>query len=369
MNSFAFRKGLYISYGPIFCLFFLIFSCGKKTNEEISVIWENDRAIGISIPLDLLNESGDYESHIIVSLTGEDDLTAILGEFTTEHDYLIFKPLIPLTQGLRYEIFESEQKIGEVIIPYSKEEAPSLLKIYPTQDTVPENLLKLFLKFSKPMRSGKSIEHLTLVKGENDTISSVFLDLQPELWNEDQTMLTVWLDPGRIKRDLIPNLEMGAPLDQFEQYSLIISDNWKDQNGINLSSSVIKSFYVINRDSISPKPENWSVTTPEAQTKDFLYIDFSEELDYSLLGEVFEIKDSLGKEVSGKWQVGDFEKSVKFSSELVWEKGIYQLQIENRLEDLAGNNINRLFETDINSNSSSSRTEPEIYSYITFSID
>ena len=59
--------------------------------------------------------------------------------------------------------------------------------------------------FSQPMQEGVSAEHICLVKGEKDTLKNVFLDLQPELWNHDRTMLTLWLDPGRIKRDLQPN--------------------------------------------------------------------------------------------------------------------------------------------------------------------
>lgn len=369
MSSKNFRKGLDFQFSPIFCFLILIFSCSQKTRTDISILWENDRAIGISIPVDMLDESFVYEDHLTVSLPGKDEKTSILGEFTSEADHLIFKPLIPFTQGLRYEIFESDHKIAEFTIPYSQEDPPSLLQIYPTLDTVPENLLKLFLKFSKPMRSGKSIEYLTLIRGENDTLSSVFLDLQPELWNEDQTLLTVWLDPGRIKRDLIPNLEMGAPLDEFQQYNLIISDKWKDQNGINLSNSVVKSFYVTSRDSISPKPQNWEITKLKPETGDLLQIDFLEELDYSLLGEVFELKDDLGNKVEGKWQIGEHEKSIEFLPEKAWKKGSYQLQIENRLEDLAGNNINRLFETDIISNANLPETEPEIYSHISLTVD
>lgn len=369
MNSKNFINGLGFQLSPIFYFLILIFSCSQKTPKEILILWENDRAIGISIPDDMLDESLSYEDHLTVRLTGQIDKTAILGEFTAVADHLIFKPLIPFTQGLRYEIFETDHKIAEFTIPYSQNDPPSLLQIYPTLDTVPENLLKLFLKFSKPMRSGKSIEYLTLIRGEKDTLSSVFLDLQPELWNEDQTMLTVWLDPGRIKRDLIPNLEMGAPLDEFQHYNLIISDKWKDQNGINLSSSVVKNFYVTSRDSISPKLHNWKMTKPKPETSDMLQIDFLEELDYSLLGEVFEIKDDLGNKVEGKWQIGEHEKSIEFLPEKAWKKGSYELQIENRLEDLAGNNINRLFETDIISNANLPETEPEIYSHITFTIE
>ena len=77
---------------------------------------------------------------------------------------------------------------------------------------MPENLLKIYLRFSHPMREGQSDKYISLIKNGKDTLPDVFLNLQPELWNEDRTVLTVWLDPGRIKRDLQPNLKLGNPL-------------------------------------------------------------------------------------------------------------------------------------------------------------
>ena len=55
------------------------------------------------------------------------------------------------------------------------------------------------------MEEGRSTRYVVLVKEGVDTLKGTFLDLQPELWNDDATELTLWLDPGRIKLDLIPN--------------------------------------------------------------------------------------------------------------------------------------------------------------------
>ncbi|HSF52494.1 MAG TPA: Ig-like domain-containing protein, partial [Algoriphagus sp.] len=74
---------------------------------------------------------------------------------------------------------------------------------------------------------------------------------------------------------------------------------------------------------------------------------FSETLDFSLLNEVFTIKDDDNQPISGKWIIGLEEKSIQFIPENSWKKGKYILQVESRLEDLAGNNLNRLFETDL----------------------
>ena len=39
-----------------------------------------------------------------------------------------------------------------------------------------------------------------------------FLPLEAELWNGDRTRFTVFLDPGRVKRGILPNEEMGRAL-------------------------------------------------------------------------------------------------------------------------------------------------------------
>ena len=63
------------------------------------------------------------------------------------------------------------------------------------------------------MQEGQALENITVIKNGKDTIPSIFLDLQPELWNKERTILTLWLDPGRIKRDLQPNKKLGLPLE------------------------------------------------------------------------------------------------------------------------------------------------------------
>ncbi|MEB2774213.1 Ig-like domain-containing protein [Algoriphagus sp. D3-2-R+10] len=339
-----------------------IFSCSNKTEEDISIVWDNERAIGLKIPL----SSNHYKiSEIEVRLVQDGNRVPILGEFKEEENLAVFLPLIPFTRGQRYEVFGAERKLGDVLIPdlNAKEANLSLVEIYPTKDTVPENLLKLFLKFSKPMREGESLSYLTLIKGTSDTLSGVFLDLQPELWNEDQTLLTVWLDPGRIKRDLIPNLEMGAPLTNSEKYKLIVSSEWKGLNGGILDQTYTKDFFVTVRDSISPDPSDWILDIPIPGSKSALHINFNQSLDYSLLGDVFKIKYLESEKISGIWQIGIEEKSIAFTPTNEWQKGNYTLEIESRLEDLAGNNLSRLFETDLE-NPVTSKIESRLHQII-----
>lgn len=335
----------------IFFITVCLFSCSSKPENEISIIWDNERAIGLRIPYSQVNKNDIPK--IEIRLEKEENHVSILGELKDQGTYTEFKPLIPFTKGQQYGVFLADLKLGDVLIPelLGNEANLSLLEIYPTQDTVPENLLKLFLKFSKPMREGQSLTYLSLIKDGSDTLSGVFLDLQPELWNEDQTMLTVWLDPGRIKRDLIPNLEMGAPLNNSENYTLVVSEDWKGLNGGKLGQNYTKNFIVTSRDSISPDTNEWLLNLPKPDSKIPLQVDFIESLDYSLLNDVFKLKNEDDQEISGTWEIGKEEKSILFLPSDNWESGKYKIEIENRLEDLAGNNLKRLFEIDLKTTS------------------
>ncbi len=311
----------------------------------ISIVWENEKAVALTIPMSLVKETNDKQ--LQVRLVKEGQRTAVLGTFSKEKDEYVFEPIIPLTFTLRYEIMEGEVLIGEIEIPPSEGERPRLLAAYPSQDTVPENLLKVHLHFSRPMAEARSMSYLTLLKNFRDTVHGTFLDLQPELWNEEGTELTLWLDPGRIKLDLIPNKEMGNPLEKGVRYSLKLSSQWRSKDGIPINEINAMEFFVTARDDKSPDPAEWKIRIPKSGTYDPLDVDFGEALDHLLLQNAINLTDTDKKRIPGKIQITNEEHLFQFLPDNPWRKGKFILRVEGRLEDLAGNNLNRLFEEDL----------------------
>jgi hypothetical protein len=318
-----------------------------KSNDKptISLLWEGQKAVGISIPKNLTNT---VESKTIsVRLAGAGEQPIILGNYDIQEGNVLFRPLIPFTPGLSYHIFVDTVFMGVVTIPQpDNREKPVLLSIYPTSDTLPENLLKMYLQFSKPMRAGNSLQHITLVNAHNDTLPAPFLALQPELWNKEGTLLTLWLDPGRIKKDLQPNKAMGPPLGEGENITMIVAPTWKDREGAPLDQKYTKHFYVTTSDRKSPIPNTWHVSAPEGGTQQPLEISFGEPLDYALLQETIGIQGEEGESVSGSISLKEGERKLYFIPNASWIKGSYYIVIASRLEDLAGNNLSRPFEVD-----------------------
>ena len=173
-----------------------------------------------------------------------------------------------------------------------------------------------------------------------------FLELESELWNVNRTRLTLWLDPGRIKTDLIPNKEKGLPITQGNNYTIKINDAWRSANGITLDQPAIKTYYVTSSDKIKPSVTNWSIEVPKTGTKSELLIKFKESLDAILARERIHVLDQSNNRVYGKYDLMASERILKFVPDEEWKSGVYIVKAASELEDLAGNNLRHLFDVD-----------------------
>jgi hypothetical protein len=237
---------------------------------------------------------------------------------------------------------------GHFTIPVADStDAPNLTHCYPQQDSLPENLLKIYLHFSHPMREGQSDQYIRLIQNGTDTLHDVFLNLQPELWNDDRTVLTVWLDPGRIKRELQPNQRLGNPLQANGTYELLVSKKWRDIQGRNLQKDFSNRFVVTKRDDTCPDPDQWKMILPKSRSREPLILSFGEALDHYLLMETMQISSKEGISIKGKFEWDVHDQFCRFTPAAEWVAGNYVLAIASKLEDLAGNNLNRPFDRDI----------------------
>ncbi len=325
-----------------FCTTWFFTSCASEVFiDELQIRYEEGAAYGVQF---VSNGSNEYFQ---VFLQGEKE-TAVLGEFTTVEDEHWFSPAVAFTRGNTYEIYYNETFVEAFTIPLAnKQDAPEIVNIYPSTDTVPENLLKVYLQFSQPMQEvGNALDFIKVLDETENKEVMVFLELESELWNASHDRLTLWLDPGRIKTDLIPNREQGLPLRQGHTYQLAISKSWKDAKGVNLKQEYQKEFYVTKRDQETPKPALWKIQTPKSETKDTLKLGFKEPLDAILVKETIFLSRDSGEEVVGNTLLNEDGTFFNFIPINNWKKGNYIFIIKPILEDLAGNNLLHLFDTD-----------------------
>ena len=279
---------------------------------------------------------------------------AVLGSLRLDKDVVRFTPRFPLTPGVRYLAvldlakLDGKDKPIETVVSLPKPDrkpSATVSHVYPSDDRLPENLLKFYIHFSAPMDSGNSYRHIELLDEKGKAIDLPFLELDQELWNPQGTRFTLFFDPGRIKRGLKPREEVGPALEEGKRYTLVIKRTWKDAEGMPLKEVFRKRFTVTAPDDLPPEPKKWKLKSPTGSSA--LRVTFPKAMDHALLERMLWVIDARGNKVAGKVAVEEKETVWLFTPARAWEPGAYQLVADTRLEDRSGNSIGRPFEIDI----------------------
>ncbi|MEL6485254.1 MAG: hypothetical protein AAFP96_10460 [Bacteroidota bacterium] len=222
-------------------------------------------------------------------------------------------------------------------------EKPYVQAVYPTSSALPENLLRMYVHFSQPMKTVGNIEKIKLVDEEGNKVENVFFNNVHELWNKEQTQLTLILDPARIKTGLKVNESFGRAIEAGKNYDLIIA-NLENIYHEKMVKSFQKRLTVEEADVIIPKLENWKLTVPKTKSTTSFVVEFPQILDYNSLRERLIITDNKNLPIEGVVFIKNEETKWSFQPKGPWKSGDYILYVNTRLEDPAGNNLNGLFD-------------------------
>lgn len=315
-------------------------SCGREGAVTIEQVdYEETKAVGVTF-----DTAMDVEQLRV--FVGEESQTSVIGVIVSDGDRHRFTPVVPFSPGQRYTLRQKDTLVlASFSIPERQGNHPAeVLAIYPQVDTVPENLLKIYLEFAQPMqRLGNALDFVTVTNETDGEIVQPFLRLESELWNAEGTLLTLWLDPGRIKTDLIPNREQGLPLEVGNTYRLDIDSQWKSEGGVALQQRYFKRWVVGPQDDQQPKLNNWQLEIKKGNGQEPLNIDFGEPMDAFLGVETLRFYDDAGR-VNGQLEWVQQQQQLRFTPERAWQGPEVEIRVESRLEDLAGNNLERLFD-------------------------
>jgi len=310
-------------------------------SASVSIQYENGvfRVVGMTFrPEQASAEASGFAVHT------EGSADPLFGTYTVENGQLTFRPRFPLSPDVTYvAAFGGSDPAAGLVLPASKRaNAPAtrVVAMYPSAATLPSNQLKLYLVFSAPMQSGEIWPKIHLV--DQDGKPSYLPFVEQELWNRDQTRLTLIFDPGRIKRGVKPNVDLGPVLEEGRRYKLILDRELKDGRGIPLEAAFQHEFAAGPAERRGVDLKLWKLSEPHAGTVEPLVIRFDRPLDYALLQDVFKIQG-----VSGSASLGAEEAQWHFQPDQPWKAGEYSLSIDMALEDLAGNRIGRPFDVDM----------------------
>ena len=292
-----------------------------------------------------------------------DGLPPVLGDYAVRDGVLRFTPRFPFDPGQRYEVVfdpsllpsaphgspaSPARPISTTIELPAPDRAPStrVAAVYPSALEVPENHLRLYIVFSAPMGLGAGSPYIRLVDEHGGPLADPFLPLDVDLWNEDRTRFTVLYDPGRVKRGILPNEEMGRPLAVGNTYVLEIDAGWRDAEGQPLVAPFRREFRVGPSQERALDPADWRLELPAAGTRDPLAVVFPAPLDYGLLQRALRVATAGGQPLAGEIRIEREETRWLFTPRTPWQPGEHQLVAAATLEDVAGNRIGRAFEVD-----------------------
>jgi hypothetical protein len=259
-------------------------------------------------------------------------LPASPGTWRTDGTARTFEPRFPFVGGRRYAVFVDGDAVGALERPRAAVEASAVrvAQVFPSGDSVPRNLLRLYIWFTGPMSDGYAGN--IRVDGADDT----FLTTAEELWDPTRTRLTLFLDPARIKRGLVPHQVLGYPLREGTPLRLVI-EGMRDAGGAPVEAVTVER-------TVGPDlrhrldPAAWDLSPPVAGTRQPLTLAFDRPLDHGLL------RRTLTAPVPGTATIGLAERSWSFVPDEPWPPGPHELVIDTILEDVAGNSMRRAFD-------------------------
>jgi hypothetical protein len=212
------------------------------------------------------------------------------------------------------------------------------VEIHPAGLTVPENLLRIELRFEQPQCLPFDIARLKLLDANGLEVQHALLDLT--LPSADGRRITVLMDPGRVKSGVGPNLDAGRALQEGSTVSLRLVGTDAAQ------PLVVKTWQVTAAASRPLRPEAWKLALPRRSSRDTLVVDM--QMPISSVGEaLIAVLDGHGRRVDGTTSLAEGDAAWRFTPSRPWAAGTHRLVTHPDLEDPAGNRRCAAFETSI----------------------
>jgi hypothetical protein len=288
----------------------------------------------------------------------------VAGSYRVDGRSIVFAPAFPLVAGMSYDLVvelnrlragrrlplapANDRRAQRIPIPSAPLVARAVVTgVRPSAPVLPANLLRLYLQFSRPMREGDAAGHLVLLDDSGHAVAGAWLDPGLELWDASHRRLTVLLDPGRIKRGLGPNLELGPPLVEGRRYRLRVDPGWRDADGAPLARGFTHEFRVGPAERRALDPSSWQVTSPAGGTTDPIVLRSPVALDHALVPRDIGLRETSGTRVPVRAKLDGDERTVRLTPRSAWLPGAYQVRVAAQMEDVAGNTVAAAFDVDL----------------------
>jgi len=275
---------------------------------------------------------------------------SMLGKYELTGNTLTFTPRFPLSAGATYRASlraaGSTASLDYGIPRLAAKAPPRVVKIYPSAEVLPANLLRFYVYFDRPMRGGKELfDHLAILDEKGKEVDEPWLI--DEIWDEENNCLILFIHPGRIKWGVEQRESMGPVLYEKRSYTLVVRGDWTDLEGNKIGKDTIKRLRTTPEDRVRIELSSWKLAEPTAGTRDAVTLTLSKSIDYRSLQTGLTVVNGQGQILAGVIAIGEDEKSWRFTPTQPWQPGLHRVNVSSDLEDVAGNTPSRPFDMDL----------------------
>jgi hypothetical protein len=247
----------------------------------------------------------------------------------------------------QHKLAQASYQLTRYVAPVKLAKTTKVVQVLPLTATVPQNVLRFYLHFSAPMSFDNPYHYLSILDEHQQVVPDAFVEFSEGLWDKQRMRLTVFIHPGRIKRGVGPNVKQGMVFQPGHNYRLKLDKRFKDFRGVELAADFYKEIKVSAPVFEKVKPDSWQLTLPEPNTMQALEITPERAVDPALALRMITVLDKATQtEVQGNMAFDEQGITLRFKPAQRWQAGAYQLSIEQRLEDLAGNTLGWAFDSE-----------------------
>lgn len=292
---------------------------------------------------------------LLAVTVSDGDGTPVAGRYVASREALEFHPRFPFDPGRPYRVRFNPARLptprpGEsvevtVALPARAPTAPTVVtSLSPSSDAWPSNTLRFYVHFSAPMSQTQGVEFVRLLDDKGEEVKDALLPSAIDFWNAERTRYTVFFDPGRVKRGILPNRTLGRALEPGRNYTVVVDAAWRDAEGRPLAESYRRGFRSGPPVERALALSDWRITAPRAGTPDAVAVAFPHPLDEGLLHRAVGVAPAGEGPIDGTVALARGETEWRFTPTRPWRAGRYELLVLSILEDPSGNRLGRAFE-------------------------
>lgn len=284
----------------------------------------------------------------------EDASRPIIGSYQVSSTQISFNPRFLPDQEVWYVITFSNQKLGELLedhvtkgelswrVRFNEigEVVNRVVDLFPQSEQLPSNVLRFYVHFANPVDFQNPHNYIRIENSESEIVSGPFVEMEEGLWSSDRRRLTLLIHPGRIKRNVGPNMTIGEVFKEGESYRLVVSAKW------NLEEDYTKTFKIVDAVRTTIDVDAWTVRAPAYGTLADLAIGTRKLLDKALSERLVSIINEDENIVEGQFLYDSEKSTLSFTPAKKWPTGTYWINVDPRLEDVCGNTPLSVFDVE-----------------------